>query len=113
MKGVDNWRAEKHGTLRCILAARKKAKTVWLQDLLDKAVSGDFRAAGYFRRRTNSSRTALNGCAGGFQKAVSDLRHFYKRKLSSEESLARQEIMATFWPALGLYQVRSFSERTR
>ena len=34
-----------------VLPARKKAKTLWLQGLLDRAASGDFHAAGYFRRR--------------------------------------------------------------
>ena len=37
-----------------ILAARKRAKFAWLQELLDRAAAGDFRAASYFRKRQHA-----------------------------------------------------------
>ena len=43
MSGAAAWEAAVQ-----ILAARKRAKSAWLQELLDRAAAGDFRAASYF-----------------------------------------------------------------
>ena len=87
-----------------ILAARKRAKALWLQDLLDRAAAGDFRAAGYFRRRRRSSRSELHGYAmraGGFHKAVSELRHFYTRKFAADDLHTSSGVMAMYLARAG------------
>ena len=87
-----------------ILAARKTAKATWLQDLLDKAASGDFRAAGYFRSRSQSANSQLQGYAmraGGFHQALSVLRQFYRRKFSREDALDSRDVMAMYLARTG------------
>ena len=99
-----------------VLLARKKAKTLWLQGLLDRAASGDFQAAGYFRRRRHSSRSEMHGFAmraGGFHKAMSEMKQFYRRKFGALTFTMTERSWPCIWLELGRYQLQHCSVKRR
>ena len=59
---------------------RKAAKAAWLQDLLEKAASGNFFAVSYFKRRQRLSTQMQSYIlkAGGYDKAVTDMKAHYR-----------------------------------
>ena len=86
-----------------ILQARKKAKATWLQDLLGQAAAGNFHAVSYFRRRgrVNSQMHGYILRAGGFERALSDLQAFYRRKFTPSEQYAPGAAMALYLSRTG------------
>ena len=70
-----------------VLVLRKAAKAAWLQDLLEKAVSGNFFAVNYFKRRQGLSTQMQSYIlkAGGYDKAANDMKAYYRRNFDARE----------------------------
>ena len=70
-----------------IVHMRAQAKKAWMEEILVRSSQGDFTAISYLKKRQSAQSTQSSYIirAGGEDRAIADLRSFYKRKYTPQD----------------------------